>query len=63
MLSTLQVSDGLVVVRLCVSDTYGHEQRTYCVTMRQRLGGAWDGFWYTQAWVAEDMDLRALRAD
>lgn len=56
VLSTLQVDEGTVVVRLQVDDTHRLERSTYSVTMVQRLGGIYDGYWYTDRWIAEDVD-------
>ncbi|KXZ52648.1 hypothetical protein GPECTOR_9g693 [Gonium pectorale] len=63
MLSTLQVDEGSWCVRVRVHDTHRLEERTYSITMLQRLGGIYDGFWYTDRWVCENQDVRKLWAD
>ncbi|GLI71574.1 hypothetical protein VaNZ11_016838 [Volvox africanus] len=63
VLSTLQLDEGMWYVRVLVHDTHRLEKRTYSVTMLQRLGGCYDGYWYTDRWVCENQDVRKLWAD
>ncbi|KAG2426418.1 hypothetical protein HYH02_014777 [Chlamydomonas schloesseri] len=63
VLSTLQLSDTCWCARVRVWDTYRKEDRTYDITMTQRLGGCYDGYWYTDRWVCEGQDVRKLWAD
>ncbi|GLC46927.1 hypothetical protein PLESTM_001946200 [Pleodorina starrii] len=63
VLSTLQVNEGMWCARVLVHDTHRLEQRTYAITMLQRLGGHYDGYWYTDRWVCENQDVRKLWAD
>ncbi|KAG2483704.1 hypothetical protein HYH03_017423 [Edaphochlamys debaryana] len=63
VLSSLQLAEGVWCARLHVHDTHRMEERTYSVTMQQRLGGHYDGWWFTERWVADGQDVRRLSAD
>ncbi|GFR45834.1 hypothetical protein Agub_g7198 [Astrephomene gubernaculifera] len=62
LLSALQVDEGTWCARVLVYDTHRLEERTYDITMMQRLGGCYDGYWYTDKWVCEGQDVRSLWA-
>jgi hypothetical protein len=45
VLSTLQLAERKVRLRLLVIGYLRKEQRTYEMTVAQRLGGIYDGYW------------------
>eukprot|EP00198_Chlamydomonas_reinhardtii_P014247 XP_001703584.1 predicted protein [Chlamydomonas reinhardtii] len=63
VLSTLQLSETCWCARVRVWDTHRLEERAYAITLTQRLGGCYDGYWYTDRWVCEGQDVNKLWAD
>lgn len=58
-LSTLRVSERCFKTRLHVTGEGGHDEGVFEITMVQRLGGRYDGWWFTESLVADGNDWRA----
>jgi hypothetical protein len=55
----LQLSDRVWRTRLHVIGTYRKDEGVYEITMAQRLGGRYDGFWFTESLVADGNDWKS----
>eukprot|EP00775_Hariotina_reticulata_P011078 gene11078-11234_t len=51
-----QLSESVWKMRVLVIGPYGKEQGVYEFTMIQRLGGRYDGYWFTETLIADDND-------
>lgn len=60
-LSSLQINERVWKQRIMVTGNTAKEQRVYEVTMKQRLGGYYDGYWFTESWTCDDIDWSTLR--
>jgi hypothetical protein len=58
LLST-QLSDRVWRTRLHVVGTYRKDEGVYEITMVQRLGGRYDGWWFTESLVADGNDWKS----
>lgn len=39
---------------------HGHDENVYEFTMHQRLGGVYDGYWFTDSLVADNQDWQII---
>ena len=53
MTSSLEVDEGCWACRVRVRNGPRREERDYQLTMEQRCGGRFDGYWYTRTLLAE----------
>ncbi|KAF8073191.1 hypothetical protein HT031_000852 [Scenedesmus sp. PABB004] len=60
-LSALQLSERVWKTRFAVRGEAGREQGVYEITMVQRLGGRYDGYWFTESLVADGNDWKAAQ--
>jgi hypothetical protein len=58
-LSLLQLSDRVWRTRLHVTGAYRKDEGVYEITMVQRLGGRYDGYWFTESLVADGNDWKS----
>lgn len=61
VLSTLEVAEDVWKARVFVrNDLRKGEENVYEFTLRQRLGGKYDGFWFTEELLCDGADKRDL---
>lgn len=60
LLSSFEVNEFAYKQRLRVTGT-ANEQRVYEITMIQRLGGRYDGYWFTDSLICEEGDWSERR--
>lgn len=60
VLSSLQIGEHNWRCRVLVKGYRGKEEGTFQFDMVQRLGGRWDGYWYTESLTAEGIEKVTL---
>eukprot|EP00877_Chromochloris_zofingiensis_P001449 jgi/Chrzof1/11304/Cz05g31220.t1 len=60
-LSTLQVSDRVWKSRVLIVGDRPADENVYEFTMIQRLGGIYDGYWFTDSLLSDNTDWDVLR--
>eukprot|EP00878_Enallax_costatus_P005473 GHUV01005744.1.p1 GENE.GHUV01005744.1~~GHUV01005744.1.p1 ORF type:complete len:210 (+),score=12.84 GHUV01005744.1:182-811(+) len=58
-LSTLKVSERCWKTRVHVIGAYGRDEGVFEFTMVQRLGGRYDGWWFTESLIADGVDWKS----
>lgn len=60
--SSLEVSEHVWVARVAVTGDSAAEEALYEFTMVQRLGGVYDGYWFSESLVADGNDWQWMRS-
>jgi len=60
VLSTLQMSERIWKARVLVVGDGAREEAVYEWTLHQRLGGCYDGYWYTDSLICDGHDWKVL---
>lgn len=59
-LSSLELSEESWRARILVTNDYRKEERTYEFTMKQRVGGRYDGVWFCHSLICDGCDDKQI---